>query len=67
MDWRDINNSLPDPGERVLIACGISVLEAWLGDGGKWHRIGVNDVERYMKQKVTHWMPLPEPPEVYVW
>ena len=59
--WISVEERLPHYGERVLITEGHAVFEASLSISHKWVRCGIGWTEG-----VTHWMPLPEPPEVEV-
>ena len=63
--WISVTERLPAPGERVLAASeGVFSGEAYLSCEGVWMRsygvvwVSVVDVP------VTHWMPLPDKPEV---
>jgi len=65
-EWISVQDRLPVPGERVLIATHKFVGEGYLGYSGprkEWMRFDL-DVKNYFGMIVTHWMPLPEPPEV---
>lgn len=57
-EWISVKDRLPLCGERVLISDGSSVFEAYLSISHKWVRSGIGWYE-----VVTHWMPLPEPPQ----
>ena len=66
-DWIKCSERLPNVGERVLMNVGKSVFEGW-HDGRIWVRYDDFDespasFEELMCKRVTHWMPLPEPPE----
>ena len=65
-DWISVNDRLPDKGSNV-----ISCLEAC---DGSWKHVGCDVYfgdgrwamilpEESNDMKVTHWMPMPEPPE----
>ena len=56
--WISVNDRLPRCGERVLVTNDGSVWEAYLSISHKWVR-----QEFVWAAKVTHWMPLPEPPK----
>lgn len=56
--WISVEERLPRCGERVLVTNDGSVWEAYLSISHKWVR-----QEFVWAAKVTHWMPLPEPPE----
>ena len=58
-EWISVNDKLPVCGERVLITDGFGVFEVFRSASGKWVRMGIG-----WQENVTHWMPLPEPPEV---
>ena len=59
--WISVKDRLPKYGERVLITEGHGVFEASLSISRKWVRCGIGWTEG-----VTHWKPMPEPPEVDV-
>ena len=59
--WISVEDKLPPPGIRVLATTGGAVLEAYIKPFGKWYRNGVE--MGFWHGKITHWMPLPEPPE----
>lgn len=61
MNWISVKDRLPNQSERVLIAHKQGVTLAW-HNGGYWTK-GAATKHRIIKT-VTHWMPLPEPPEV---
>ena len=61
-EWHSVSGLLPQPGERVLATDGTFVGEAYRSAAGKWIRIG-SVWEVIFRTKVTHWMPLPAPPE----
>ena len=56
--WISVTERLPRCGERVLVINDGSVWEAYLSISHKWVR-----QEFVWAAKVTHWMPLPQPPE----
>ena len=56
--WISVKERLPRCGERVLVTNDGSVWEAYLSISHKWVR-----QEFVWAAKVTHWMPLPEPPK----
>jgi hypothetical protein len=55
--WISVKDRLPEIGERVLISYydGVSIGSYHRNDD--WHGIGI------ILRSVTHWMPLPKPPE----
>lgn len=62
-EWISVEERLPDPFVSVLGYCPDeeplpTVHECYLGGYGQWCSAQMYDME-----KVTHWMPLPEPPE----
>ena len=59
--WISANHRLPESGERVLCMCRAGIYEVL-----KWsyiHWAWYNTSHYFMKDFVTHWMPLPEPPK----
>ena len=60
-EWIKREICLPTDGEQVIVFAGQAVTAAWFEDyeGGLFHL----DQERIWDGDVTHWMPLPEPPE----
>lgn len=62
--WIPVTERLPAEGERVLGAtAGLFVGECYLDDYGVWHRAyGVLWI--LIGAPITHWMPLPDKPEV---
>ena len=62
--WISVEERLPEEGERVLCTDGRCVFEQYRVPlscvYGTWDRGGLKSP----MQNVTHWMPLPEPPEV---
>jgi hypothetical protein len=61
--WIPVTERLPDRGERVLFCDNIFVAEGYLDITGAWHRYDGIIVDLF-DIKVTHWMSLPDPPEV---
>ena len=61
--WISVEERLPEEGERVLCTDGHCVFEQYRVPlscvYGTWDRGGLKSP----MQNVTHWMPLPEPPE----
>lgn len=57
--WRKCSDEMPDSDETVLIACPFSHEPVWFGyhDGNEWLTVEGESID------VTHWKPLPEPPE----
>lgn len=71
MAWIKCNEKLPDAkyGEsnNVLAVCGAGVIHMLYFDGACWHYPNGNlyrvEPENRTEQRITHWMPLPEPPK----
>ena len=60
-EWISVEERLPPDGKAVLVVLRNNDMKVqWVEIGIRWHGQW-NDVERFI---VTHWMPLPEPPEV---
>lgn len=65
-EWITCSERMPDEGQHVIILCdGAFVLYAQYRDG-EFFDVVRNGEEFFETQSrnVTHWMPLPEPPEV---
>lgn len=59
--WNDAKTDPPnEPGEYLVMIKGGSSSTALLYDGGKWFEGEGDEIILY---PVTHWMPMPEPPE----
>ena len=62
--WISVDERLPETDSVVLCFCRAHLVEmlmfaedCWIGAGGLWSKT------EYMKDYVTYWMPLPEPPK----
>ena len=63
--WISCSERLPEPLQNVIVCTDIkTVTVAWI-NGDCWHfaDTGNGRIEFYGFDEVTHWMPLPEPPE----
>jgi hypothetical protein len=59
--WTSVEEKLPEAGQRVLCYCRANIYEVMKM---RTDRDWVQDINHvYMSGFVTHWMPLPEPPE----
>jgi hypothetical protein len=58
--WISVSERLPDTDEYMLVACktqkGVVTINRAYYSNGCWHGSG-------SMSKVTHWMPLPQPPK----
>lgn len=61
--WVSIKERQPAPGSRVLATDGTVVCEASVHKDGHWLRMYRAVWCGEFRSKVTHWMPMPEPPE----
>ena len=61
--WIDITKRMPRPGDRVLVCDDRFVGEGYLTQGGLFRRYDGTYLDSVLNRGVTHWMPLPEPPE----
>ena len=59
MEWNHITSSRPVGSEVVLVSDGLQITMAWQADMGRWLQINTWD----SLPNITHWMPLPKPPE----
>lgn len=62
-EWISVKDRLPEPGERVIATNGAIVLEMHrrlFNQEMCWARYGIKLEDFY--EPVTHWMPLPQPP-----
>lgn len=61
-EWFSVKDRLPTPGRLVLVACSDRLVNVGVKcSNGKWEIEGRTG---YPLDAVTHWMPLPAPPEV---
>lgn len=58
-EWIPVTERLPGR-ERVLCKCRANIYEVLSLRDGSWYH---DSQHQYMSGFVTHWMPLPEPPE----
>ena len=56
-EWISVDDRYPDNRADVLIYAGYTEV-GFLGNDGHWW----DDMGEYKITKVSHWMPLPEPP-----
>ncbi len=72
MDWIDVNDKLPETGIDSVYS-SVWVLVSYVFDGKHYNTLGKYiktpapywiDVHRDKLEKITHWMPLPEPPSI---
>lgn len=62
-NWISVKDRLPDECTHVLVYGEFGVSMAFLyGDNKHWYIADTEDWDEV--REVTHWMPLPEPPEV---
>lgn len=61
--WISVERDSPRPGTRVLVTDGVFVGEAYRTSADTWRRYDGVAVRDCLGGTVTHWMPLPEPPE----
>lgn len=62
--WVSVDDKLPAPGTRVIATDGVFVGEAIYALDGRWSGYGGGILRDCLGSVVTHWMPLPEAPEV---
>lgn len=59
MKWISVKDSLPRNFEEVLAYKNKTIIHAFFDDAEDWYWVNCPR----MINNVTHWMPLPEPPE----
>lgn len=62
--WTSVDDRHPKPGTRVLATDGVFVGEAYRTSADTWRRYDGIAMRDCIGSVVTHWMPLPEAPEV---
>lgn len=62
--WISVEERRPEPWKRVLATDGIFVGEAYRTSADTWRRYDGIAMRDCLGSIVTHWMPLPEAPEV---
>lgn len=62
--WISVEGRRPEPGKRVLATDGVFVGEAYRTSADTWRRYDGIAMRDCIGSVVTHWMPLPEAPEV---
>jgi hypothetical protein len=59
MEWISVEDKMPEPDRLVIVKGGVAVFRKW----GVWITMTGRDSGKPIQWDVTHWMPLPEPPE----
>ena len=62
--WIPVSERLPEDGVAVLVAGIGGFIDAAERENGCWYHTAPEHCTQEWRHKVTHWMPLPEPPEV---
>lgn len=62
--WISVEERRPEPGKRVLATDGVFVGEAYRTSADTWRRYDGIAMRDCLGSIVTHWMPLPDAPEV---
>lgn len=63
-EWIKCSEQMPDYFVDVLVSDGGNVEVMWRNCYGLWGCCVDGDDRKVCPDDVTHWMPLPEPPEV---
>jgi len=65
-EWISVKDRLPDNHDDVLVVGeGWDNMNWWriyFYEKGIWYTIDGDEVNEQSQSKITHWMPLPEPP-----
>ena len=66
--WIPVTERMPEDEEAVLILCKIGKMfvgyrKRYYFDKDIWNILTARDSTKHITYKVTHWMPLPEPPK----
>ena len=59
-EWISVKARVPDDSKMVLIAGGVGFYDKEIKG---WRTLVGRDSGRLIEWEVTHWMPLPNPPE----
>ena len=62
--WVPVTERLPEVGKRVIVKDDIFCGEAYRSISGDWYRYNGTSWADITDSPVTHWMPLPDGPEV---
>lgn len=69
-EWISVKDRLPEDGQKVLAFGGgerryycVAKFFKHFNDGGDFWHLGAKDRKYSPGYKITHWMPLPEPPK----
>lgn len=64
-DWISVNDKMPDDETVVLVFAPEDKSEpVWLGYFVSELNVWSDPTGAYIDEEITHWMPLPEPPNV---
>ncbi len=58
--WISVEERLPEKRKWVLCRCEANIIEVLRWENNEWYH---DPMHVYYPSFVTHWMPLPEPPE----
>ena len=61
MEWISVEDRLPEEGQRVLALFVTHFMEVACFKDGEW-KVSFDDWSEYLFP-ISHWMPLPEPPQ----
>jgi hypothetical protein len=63
MEWISIKEKIPEIGMSVLVSDGTQICIAFIQSMNKKFT-QINTWDHWIHESITHWMPLPEPPEI---
>ena len=61
--WIPVKERLPEFGNRVIATDGVVVGEMYISNMKNWYRYTGVSWRLFADTRITHWMPLPEPPK----
>ncbi|MBM7354490.1 DUF551 domain-containing protein [Lelliottia amnigena] len=66
MDWTSVKDGLPDSSDRFIVNTPEGIGTAGYNKFEKFGPVTLNGNVQYSQLEVTHWMPFPDAPGVYI-